>query len=105
MTFKKRIFLKPFGIPQHPVEFDLVFNQAIDDVKSDRFPVTNEEAAYLVALRAQVELGDVDPHAPVGTQYSRIIDQYMPKHLRQLVQPEDISAEHVKLRGKSKDDW
>lgn len=32
--------------------------QAIDDVASDRFPVTQEEAVYLAALRAQATLGN-----------------------------------------------
>lgn len=32
--------------------------QAIDDVVSDRFPVTYEESVYLAALRAHVTLGE-----------------------------------------------
>lgn len=32
--------------------------QAIDDVVSDRFPVTYEEAVHLAALRAHVTLGE-----------------------------------------------
>lgn len=33
LTFKKRLFLAPFGIPSNQVEFDLVFHQALDDIK------------------------------------------------------------------------
>ena len=27
LTFKKRLFTAPFGIPEHPIEFDLIFHQ------------------------------------------------------------------------------
>ena len=72
LTFKKRLFTAPFGIPEHPIEFDLIFHQvrsrgdalwlndvqALDDVINDRFPLTPEEAVFLAALRAQAELND-----------------------------------------------
>ncbi len=43
--------------PNDPVEFNLLIHQAIDDVVSDRFPVSVAEAAYLAGLRAQAILG------------------------------------------------
>ena len=36
---------------------NLLLHQAIDDVVSDRYPITVSEAVYLAALRAQVTLG------------------------------------------------
>ena len=36
---------------------NLLLHQAIDDVVSDRYPVTPAEAVYLASLRAQVVLG------------------------------------------------
>lgn len=43
--------------PSDAVEFNLLLHQAIDDIVSDRFPVSASEAVYLAALRAQVTLG------------------------------------------------
>ncbi len=59
MHLQKRLFVKPFVNPNDPVEMNLVLHQAIDDVVSDRFPVSVSEAVYLAALRAQVVLGTV----------------------------------------------
>lgn len=39
----------------------------------DRFPVSNQDAAYLTALRAQVELGDLDQSQPVGDTYNVVV--------------------------------
>lgn len=43
--------------PADPVEVNLLLHQAIDDVVSDRYPITAPEATYLASLRAQVVLG------------------------------------------------
>lgn len=59
ITLQKRLFVSPFINPRDPVEMNLVLHQAIDDVVSDRFPVTVTEAVYLAALRAQVVLGSL----------------------------------------------
>ena len=53
----------------------ICLSQVIDDIFNDRFPLTYEEAVYLTALRAHVELGEFqDNHymdyelVPVGHQ-------------------------------------
>ena len=125
LTFKKRMFSGPQTIPENQVEFDLVFNQvrhfetlvisfsqprhnyrtarpqrsqqALDDVRGDRYPLMPEEASFLVALRAQVELGNHEP-AHLTANYPQLLDKYLPKHLRTLVPPEDIAAHHAKLK-------
>ena len=43
--------------PKDPVEMNLLLHQAIDDVVSDRYPISPTEAVYLASLRAQVVLG------------------------------------------------
>lgn len=98
LTFKKRLFLKPWGMPQDPVEFSLVFHQAIDDVLNDRFPVTYDEAVYLTALRAQVDIGDFDSASSMN-KYDMIMDRYLPKHMRSKVQKEDLAQKHNELKG------
>ena len=49
--------MKPYFNPSDPIEVNLLLHQAIDDVVSDRYPVTISEAVYLAALKAQVTLG------------------------------------------------
>lgn len=49
--------------PQDSVEINLLLHQAIDDVVSDRFPITPPEVVYLAALRAQVVLGGFNEDA------------------------------------------
>jgi hypothetical protein len=95
----------------------LIAMQALDDVVNDRFPLAPEEAAFLSALRAQAELNDfnetnlkgvcamhglkpIDLYFPEGL-YTRIIDEYVPKHLHPMVTAEKIAAEHKKLKGRS----
>ena len=55
----------------------------------------------LAALRAQAELSDFLESNLVEGIYTRIIDEYVPKHLQGNVAPEKIAAEHKKLKGKS----
>jgi len=96
LTFKKRLFLGPFTIPTSSVEFDLTFYQALDDVRSDVFPVTVEEGCQLAALRAQVEFGDWDQ----STTYETVIEKYLPKQMRTGIDPEEVAGHHQKLKGK-----
>lgn len=42
----------------NPIEKELVYHQLLASARNDRFPVNDTEAAMLVALQAQVELGD-----------------------------------------------
>ncbi|EDQ90831.1 uncharacterized protein MONBRDRAFT_15843, partial [Monosiga brevicollis MX1] len=103
LTFKKRLFLGSPGIPDNTTEFDLTLFQALNDVVQDRFPVSEDEAAYLTALRAQVDLGDYQP-GPAAQVYGDLLQKYLPKHLTSVVQPEDVAMHHQKLRGVSKHD-
>ena len=76
--------------------------KGLDDIRNDRFPITEEEGAFLVALCSQVEFGNYDPAKPPETLYSPIIDKYLPKHLRTMVKVEDIAAHHQKIRDMGK---
>lgn len=57
LFIQKRLFIKPYMNLKDPVEVNLLLHQAIDDVISDRYPLSSSEAIYLAALRAQVVLG------------------------------------------------
>ena len=78
------------------MEVDLTFYQALDDVRSDVFPVTVEEGCQLAALRAQVEFGDWDQ----STTYETVIEKYLPKQMRTGIDPEEVAIHHQKLKGK-----
>jgi myosin-7 len=102
LTFKKRLFLKPYTNPTDRVEFNLVFHQAIDDVVNDRFPVSYEEAVYLAALRAHVELGEYQEYQIFD--YTSIVTRCLPKHMQQNVEASKIAQKHRELIGRSKDE-
>ncbi|XP_065184924.1 unconventional myosin heavy chain 6-like [Sycon ciliatum] len=95
LTFKKRLFLKPFINAQDKVEFNLVFNQAIDDLANDRFPISYNEGVYVCALRSQVLLGPYTDRP--RSDYSSVIDALLPKHMRQPMQPDDVARKHREL--------
>eukprot|EP00800_Vazella_pourtalesii_P006621 TRINITY_DN1866_c1_g1_i1.p1 TRINITY_DN1866_c1_g1~~TRINITY_DN1866_c1_g1_i1.p1 ORF type:complete len:833 (-),score=245.32 TRINITY_DN1866_c1_g1_i1:10-2508(-) len=97
LTFKKRLFLKPYTNPTDPVEFNLILYQVIDDVFNDRFPLSYEEAVYLTALRAHVELGEFQDNHYMD--YESIVDRFLPKHMRNRLQASDIARKHRELRG------
>ncbi len=101
LTFKKRLFVGPQRIPENQVEFDLVFHQALDDVRNDRYPLLPEESPFVVALRAQVEYGNYDASQAASVHYPALIDKYLPKHLR-TISTDDIAAHHIKLRDLGK---
>lgn len=51
----------------------------------------------------QVELGNLqDDVTDFETLYNSIMDAYLPRHLRSVIEAEDIAAHHRKLRDLSK---
>jgi myosin-7 len=59
---KKRVFKNKGDHLVDPVEHELLYCQAVDEVNRDVYPIHLKEAAKLAALRAQVLLGDCDPN-------------------------------------------
>jgi myosin-7 len=96
LTFKKRLFLGPYDVPKGQTEFDLTLYQAIDDVRTDKYPITQEESMMLIALHAQMELGNWDPEI----NYEGIIDAYLPKYMHTSVDVGEVARQHKLLQGK-----
>lgn len=109
LTFKRRLFLGPFTVPRNPMEFLMTVDQAVDDVRHDRFPVTFDEATVLVAIRAQALLGDCDcdcdsdgaAGSGVGSgMYASILKTTLPVDISKSLNRAEIVREHQKLSGK-----
>jgi hypothetical protein len=56
---KKRLFINTQVPPSTGIEEDFLLFQVMEDILASKFPVGPEDALYLIALRAQLEYGDV----------------------------------------------
>ncbi|KAJ3151270.1 cytochrome c oxidase subunit 1 [Geranomyces variabilis] len=65
LVFKKRVFRDSHDPtePIEPVEYGLLYAQAVDGVSRDLYPISEGVAMKMAALRAQVLLGDCDVNA------------------------------------------
>ncbi|KAJ3022098.1 cytochrome c oxidase subunit 1 [Thoreauomyces humboldtii] len=63
LVLKKRVFRDNKDEPLEPVEYGLLYAQAVDSISKDVYPISERVAMELAALRAQVLLGDCDPRA------------------------------------------
>ena len=57
-VLKKHLFVDGYVNLNDPVEKELLYHQLLHSARNDRFPINDTEAAMLVALQAQVELGN-----------------------------------------------
>ncbi|RWS10167.1 unconventional myosin-X-like protein [Dinothrombium tinctorium] len=99
-VFKKHLFLDSFVDLNDPVEKELLFHQIIHSIRNDKFPITEQEAVMLCALKAQLELGDfVDGVA----DYRQQMSQCLPSRLLASISPEAVVTQHQTMKGMDTD--
>jgi len=59
---KKRLFRTPQKLPTDPVEYHLIYSQAVTSVLRGDFPLTEQVALRLASMKAQIENGDCDAY-------------------------------------------
>jgi myosin-7 len=90
-VFRKRIFHRPKDIPDDPVEYHLMYAQAVHSVvKLDEFPLNEEVGLQLAGLHAQVLWGDYN---------DRMMNRY--DELEQYIHPRILSLNKTRTR----EDW
>ena len=100
LVFKRKTYINPRMLPEDPVERQLLFMQACEELASDTMFCNDTDAVKLASLRVQHDLGDYT--AP--TMYTaKVLEAALPKALlrkrgaealRQLV-----AMEHELLKG------
>ena len=78
------------------VEKELLFHQMIYNIRLDKFPITEQEAIMITALKAQVELGDFDQGV---LDYRQILTHCLPPRLLSTISPEAIVTQHQSMKG------
>ncbi|KAJ3341766.1 cytochrome c oxidase subunit 1 [Gonapodya sp. JEL0774] len=96
-TFKKRLFLTEKE--SNDAEEELVRYQVMNDIRWNRFPLTEEEATDLVALQAQVEYGDHRPDAKIP--YAEFITRFLPETFHKPGLDQDVAIKHSNLKGET----
>ena len=104
LTFKRRVFMPPHNVFTNDVERDLVVTQLLNDIANDKYPVTDDEAVLLTALRTQIETGDSPTYNGTESIYATNVKKFFPKHLIKQGIEKTVAGQHSKLRGKTKEE-
>jgi len=79
------------------MEENLIRAQAMEDVRNDLFPLTDQEPAYVAALQAQ--MGYADANGKIN--YSDIAVKHLPRRLIVSGIEKEIEKKHIELKGKT----
>lgn len=125
-VFKKHLFLDSYIDLSDPVEKELQLHQIVHNIKMDKFPITEQEASMLCALKCQLELDDAtdlnsdisNPSSLSGSvssslnemngigieSYIEILQKCLPPRLLSVITPEQVRTQHQTMKGMSKED-
>jgi len=99
-VMKKHLFVEGWVDMNDPVEKELLYHQLLHAARNDRFPVNDTEAAMLVALQAQVELGDYrSSSAGEFPDYCHVSAHCLPTRVAASVSHEAVARHHQSLVG------
>jgi len=98
-VFKKYLFLDNLLDLNDPVERELVYHQTVTSIKDDKFPVLEQEATILCALKAQIEIGDYTKLTNLSREhirmvYKQVVMSLMPPHAFDNIQLPLIAQQH-----------
>lgn len=101
--FKKYLFLDNLMDLNDPVERELLYFQTVASIKEDKFPVLEQEATILCALKAQIEIGDYTKLSNLSREHNRMIYKQvvmslMPPHAFNNLPIPAIAQQHQAFR-------
>jgi myosin heavy subunit len=101
--FKKYLFLDTLNDLNDPVERELIYHQTVASIKEDKFPLLEQEATILCALKAQIEIGDYNklanlPKEHIRVVYKQVIMSIMPPHAFNNLPVPAIAQQHQAFR-------
>lgn len=107
LNLQKHLQIDAYIDLNDPVERELLYHQTLHNVRNDRFPLTDQEAILLVAIRAQLELGDVNGSQQISNgfnlinssglddmAYSQLIGKTLPERIACRIMVKDVRTQH-----------
>eukprot|EP00834_Sanchytrium_tribonematis_P001960 NODE_53_length_30760_cov_1.203712.p1 type:complete len:2138 gc:universal NODE_53_length_30760_cov_1.203712:1939-8352(+) len=99
LVLKKKFYFSDQNVDRNdPVQLNLVYTQARNQILSEKHPCTFEEAIQFAAIQCQVQFGNNDPtkHKP---GFLEVKDFLPPEYQRSKDVEKRVFAEHSKLGG------
>lgn len=106
---QKHLFLDSYVDLKDPVEKELLYHQIVGQIREDKFPISEQEAVMLCALKAQSDFGDHVPptggmsddgdYQPIPIDYRAVVQRCLPTRLSTIITAESIRAHHQTMTG------